>query len=50
MDNRDIIPYNPYSSLKYESHINVEIISSVGSIEYVFKYFNKWSDLILQKE
>ncbi|XP_044761985.1 uncharacterized protein LOC123319187 [Coccinella septempunctata] len=44
VDNRDVVPYNPYLSMKYECHINIEVITSVGAVKYVFKYINKRPD------
>ena len=44
VDNRWIVPYNPYLLLKYECHINVEICSSVKSVKYLYKYIFKGFD------
>ncbi|XP_045468086.1 uncharacterized protein LOC123676313 [Harmonia axyridis] len=44
VDNRDVVPYSPYLSQKYESHINVEVVTTVGAVKYVFKYINKGPD------
>ncbi|XP_054706695.1 uncharacterized protein LOC129216505 [Uloborus diversus] len=44
VDNRWIIPYNPYLTKKYNAHINLEICSSIKSIKYVFKYVYKGHD------
>lgn len=41
IDNRWIVPYNPYLLLKYNCHINIEISSSLKSIKYLFKYLHK---------
>ena len=32
---------------RYESHINVEIVSSVGGLKYLFKYITKGNDRVL---
>ena len=45
IDNRWIVPYNPYLLLKYNCHINVEITSSLKSIKYLFKYLHKGLDM-----
>lgn len=44
VDNRWIVPYNPYLSAKYDCHINVECAASVRSIKYIFKYIHKGGD------
>ena len=44
MDNRWIVPYNPYLSWKYKAHINVEICSTVQAVKYIHKYVFKGSD------
>jgi hypothetical protein len=44
LDNRNVVPYNPYLSLKYDSHINVEICCSVSAVKYIHKYIYKGGD------
>ena len=44
LDNRWVVPYNPYLTTKYDCHINVEICSSIAVIKYLFKYVYKGHD------
>ena len=43
-DNRDIVPYNPYLARRFEAHINVEVVTSVKSLKYLFKCTFKGHD------
>ena len=47
LDNRSVVPYNPYFLRKYNAHINVEACMSIHSIKYVFKYVYKGHDCAL---
>jgi len=44
VDNRWVVPHNPYLSWKYQAHINVEVGASVQAIKYIYKYIYKGSD------
>lgn len=44
LDNRWVVPYNPYLLGKYNCHINVEICSSSKSVKYLHKYVFKGPD------
>jgi hypothetical protein len=44
VDNRWIVPYNPYLSAKFNCHINVESLVSFSTLKYVHKYIHKGSD------
>ena len=45
LNNRYIVPYNPYLSKKYNVHINVEICSTINSYKYLYKYVYKGPDM-----
>ena len=44
LDNRWIVPYNPFSTLHFECHINVECAICFGSMKYLNKYIKKGGD------
>ncbi|XP_074603972.1 uncharacterized protein LOC141857378 [Brevipalpus obovatus] len=44
LDNQWVVPYNHYLLRKYQSHINVEICSSIKAIKYIYKYIFKGHD------
>ena len=44
VDNKWVVPYNPYLLLKYNCHINVEVCASIKSVKYLFKYVYKGHD------
>ena len=44
LDNRWVVPYNPYLCLKFNAHVNVEIGSTVRAVKYLYKYVYKGHD------
>ena len=44
LENKWVVPYNPYLILKYQAHINVEICSTIASVKYLYKYIDKGYD------
>ena len=49
VDNHWIIPYNPFLSMKYKTHINVGIYSTISTIKYLYKYIYKGHDRVTIK-
>ena len=47
LDNRYVVPYNPYLLAKFNCHINVEVCTTVKSVKYIYKYVYKGYDLSL---
>ncbi|GBM84750.1 hypothetical protein AVEN_64890-1 [Araneus ventricosus] len=53
IDNRWVVPYNPWLFKKFNAHINVEVCASVKSVKYLYKYVYKGHDAAsvkIQKE
>ena len=44
IDNSWVVPYNPYLSLRYNCHINVECCISPKAAKYLYKYVTKGPD------
>ncbi|KYN14600.1 ATP-dependent DNA helicase PIF1 [Trachymyrmex cornetzi] len=44
IDNRYVVPYCPILSIIFNSHINVEVVSSIKSVKYLYKYIYKGHD------
>ncbi|XP_042941344.1 uncharacterized protein LOC122276004 [Carya illinoinensis] len=46
LDNRWVIPYNPYLLATFDCHINVEICSTIKAVKYLYKYVYKGHDRV----
>ena len=44
VDDRWVVPYNPYLLLRHDAHINVEITAGVRFVKYMYKYTYKGHD------
>lgn len=44
IDNRWVVPYNPYLTRHFGAYINIEVCSSVQAIKYIDKYIYKGCD------
>jgi hypothetical protein len=44
LDNRWVVPYNPFLLHLFNCHINVEACGSIKAIKYLFKYIYKGHD------
>jgi hypothetical protein len=45
--NRRVVPYNPYLTMRYQCHINVEVCNSITTVKYLYKYVYKGHDRAL---
>jgi hypothetical protein len=43
-DNHWVVSYNPYLTMRYQCHINVEVCSSIMAMKYLYKYVYKGHD------
>ncbi|XP_021848178.2 uncharacterized protein [Spinacia oleracea] len=46
VDNRWVVPYNPFFLMKYDFHINIEICSGIKCVNYICNYIHKGSDKV----
>nr|XP_027121997.1 uncharacterized protein LOC113738930 [Coffea arabica] len=46
LDNRWVVPYNPYLLALFDCHMNVEICSTVKLVKYLYKYVYKGYDRV----
>ncbi|XP_058123126.1 uncharacterized protein LOC131285214 [Anopheles ziemanni] len=44
LDNRHVVPYNPWLLHKYDCHFNVEVCTSITGVKYLYKYIFKGND------
>jgi hypothetical protein len=44
LDNRYLVPYSPLLSKLFDAHVNVEIVASLATHKYIFKYITKGAD------
>ncbi|XP_048496252.1 uncharacterized protein LOC125495543 [Beta vulgaris subsp. vulgaris] len=46
VDNRWVVPYNPWLLNKYDCDINIEICSNTKCVKYLYKYIHKGPDRV----
>ncbi len=44
LDNRHVVPYNPFLSTMFDCHINVEVVCGVAAVKYLYNYVYKGHD------
>ncbi len=47
VDNSWVVPYNAVLSLRYNAHLNVEVVTSIECVKYICKYTCKGSDRVV---
>lgn len=45
IDNRYVVPYNPYLLMKYDCHICFDLVTANAVVAYIYKYCHKGVDL-----
>ncbi|XP_074298500.1 uncharacterized protein LOC141629384 [Silene latifolia] len=46
LNNRCVIPYNPYLLVLFDCHLNVKVCSTMHAVKYLYKYIYKGNDRI----
>ncbi|XP_074314477.1 uncharacterized protein LOC141649693 [Silene latifolia] len=46
IDNRWVVPYNPFLLARFDCHLNVEVCSMIKAVKYLYKYVYKGHDQI----
>ncbi|KAG5537863.1 hypothetical protein RHGRI_025085 [Rhododendron griersonianum] len=49
LNNRWVVPYNPYLLAMFDCHINVEVCSTIKAVKYLYKYIYKGHDKIIYR-
>lgn len=46
VDNKWVVPYNPWLLLKYDCNINVEVCNNIKGVKYLYKYVYRDHDQV----
>ncbi|KAG5544393.1 hypothetical protein RHGRI_016971 [Rhododendron griersonianum] len=49
LDNRWVVPYNPYLLAMFDCHINIEVCFTIKAVKYLYKYIYKGHDKIIYR-
>lgn len=49
ISNQYVVSYNPYFIQKYDNHINVEVVHTIKTVKYLYKYLFKNNDRAIVK-
>lgn len=47
LDNKWVVPYNPYLLSLFDCHINVEVCSTIKAVKYLYKYMYEGHDKVV---